>query len=72
MPIVFPRTSGLRIWVGAAQLAFNLSWAVNILLFAVKMWAYAVSGSKAVLVRRSPPDAPAKYASIAMGDRKGV
>mmetsp|Transcript_1565 Transcript_1565/g.4635 ORF Transcript_1565/g.4635 Transcript_1565/m.4635 type:complete len:426 (+) Transcript_1565:354-1631(+) len=33
----------------ALQLAFNLSWVVNILLFAVKLWAYIVSHSKAVL-----------------------
>jgi hypothetical protein len=32
-------------------LAFNLSWAVNILLFVVKLYAYLVSHSKAVLVR---------------------
>lgn len=32
-------------------LAFNLSWAVNILLFVVKLYAYLVSNSKAVLVR---------------------
>lgn len=35
----------------AAQLAFNLSWVVNILAFAVKLWAYLTSHSKAVLVR---------------------
>lgn len=34
-------------------LAFNLSWAVNILLFVVKLYAYLVSHSKAVLVRRN-------------------
>lgn len=31
------------------QWAFNLSWVVNILLFAVKLWAYLASNSKAVL-----------------------
>ena len=36
-------------------LAFNLSWAVNILLFVVKLYAYLVSHSKAVLV--NPLDA---------------
>lgn len=29
--------------------AFNLSWVVNIMLFAVKLWAYMASNSKAVL-----------------------
>lgn len=38
-----------------SQWAFNLSWVVNILLFAVKLWAYLASNSKAVLVR--PPTA---------------
>ncbi len=56
----------------AAQLAFNLSWAVNILLFGVKLWAYAVSDSKAVLVRRPLPNAPVNYSSVALGDRKGL
>ena len=31
-------------------MAFNLSWAVNILLFVAKLYAYWVSHSKAVLV----------------------
>jgi divalent metal cation (Fe/Co/Zn/Cd) transporter len=53
------------------DVAYNTSWAVNLLLMAAKSWAYAVSGSKAVLA--SAADSAVDLASqgvIAWADAK--